>query len=103
MSQQGSSASAHDTAERIAANWGWHDRTILTLGKARAYDDLILRFPLPFEKKIRQYSKKRSLNLGWVYALVRAESAFMEDARMADPEGRSVLHVATIVEMQTRI
>ncbi|MCH7695520.1 MAG: transglycosylase SLT domain-containing protein [Proteobacteria bacterium] len=68
-------------AAAIAANWGWHDRTILTLGKAKAYDDLILRFPLPYEKIIRKNATKRQLDLSWVYALVRAESIFMEDAR----------------------
>ena len=68
-------------AAAIAANWGWHDRVILTLGMARSYDDLILRFPLPFEKQLRKYAEKRQLDLGWTYALTRAESAFMEDAR----------------------
>jgi len=68
-------------AAGIATNWGWHDRAILTLGRAKAYDDLISRFPLPYEKRIRQYSIKRELDLGWVYALVRAESAFIEEVR----------------------
>ncbi len=68
-------------AASIATNWGWHDRAILTLGRAKAYDDLISRFPLPHEKRIRQYAAKRSLDLGWVYALIRAESAFIEEVR----------------------
>ena len=68
-------------AAAIAANWGWHDQVILTLGKAQAYDDLILRFPVPFEEHLRKYAEKRQLDLGWTYALTRAESAFMEDAR----------------------
>jgi len=68
-------------AAAIAANWGWHDRTILTLGQAKAYDDLFLRFPLPFEKQLRANAKRYDLDLAWVYALVRAESIFMDDAR----------------------
>ena len=68
-------------AASIASNWGWHDRTILTLGQAKAYDDLILRFPLPYEKLITQNVRKRDLDLSWVYALTRAESIFMEDAQ----------------------
>ena len=68
-------------AAAIAANWGWHDRTILTLGMAKAYDDLILRFPLPYEKLITRNVRKRNLDLSWVYALTRAESIFMEDAQ----------------------
>jgi soluble lytic murein transglycosylase len=68
-------------AAMVAASWGWHDRVILTMGRASAYDDLILRFPMPYEEPLRQYADKRSLDLAWVYALVRAESAFMADAR----------------------
>lgn len=68
-------------AALIAAGWGWHDRVILTMGRAGAYDDLILRFPVPYEEQLRAYSERRRLDLAWVFALVRAESAFMEDAR----------------------
>ena len=68
-------------AAMIASNWGWHDRTILTLGRAKSYDDLILRFPIIFEDQMQKYTSMRNLDLGWVYALTRAESAFMKDAR----------------------
>lgn len=68
-------------AAMVAANWGWHDRTILTLGKAEAYDDLILRFPIVYRDEMTRYTTMRQLDLGWVYALTRAESAFMSDAR----------------------
>ncbi|MEJ2761988.1 MAG: transglycosylase SLT domain-containing protein, partial [Gammaproteobacteria bacterium] len=68
-------------AARIAADWGWDDRTILTLGRAQAYDDLVLRFPLPYEHRLKKYAKKRGLDLSWLFALTRAESAFMQDAR----------------------
>ncbi len=68
-------------AANIAASWGWHDRAILTLGKAKAYDDLVLRFPLPYQGRIQQYAEKRALDLAWMYALVRAESAFIEKVR----------------------
>ncbi len=68
-------------AAMIASNWGWHDRTILTLGKAQSYDDLILRFPVVFQDQMKKYSEMRGLDLGWIYALTRAESAFMSDAR----------------------
>lgn len=65
----------------IANQWGWYDRAILTLGKAEEYDDLMLRFPMPFNRPIARYAKKFKLDLAWMYALIRAESAFMEDAR----------------------
>jgi soluble lytic murein transglycosylase len=66
-------------AASIAANWGWHDRAIITLAKAKIYDDLVTRFPLPFNKTIVQFANMRNLDIGWVYALIRAESAFIED------------------------
>ena len=68
-------------AALIAANWGWHDRAILTLAKAELYDDLITRFPLPFNATMKQFSEMRKLDLSWIYALTRAESAFIEDVR----------------------
>jgi len=68
-------------AAAIAAAWGWHDRTILTLGQAQAFDDLVLRFPKPYASLLEKYAKKRGLDLSWVYAVTRAESAFMKDAR----------------------
>ena len=68
-------------AAELASQWGWYDRAILTLGKAEAYDDLTLRFPTPFDRVISRYAKRFKLDLAWMYALIRAESAFMEDAR----------------------
>ncbi len=68
-------------AAQIAANWGWHDRAILTLAKAELYDDLITRFPMPFNATMKQFSKMRKLDIAWLYALTRAESAFIEDVR----------------------
>jgi soluble lytic murein transglycosylase len=68
-------------AASIAANWGWHDRAIITLAKAEIYDDLVTRFPLPFNMTIEKFAKMRNLDLGWLYALIRAESAFIEDVR----------------------
>lgn len=68
-------------AAMIAKEWGWYDRAIFTLGRAKIYDDLVLRFPLLYRDKLDHYANKRDLDLGWMYGLVRAESAFVEDAR----------------------
>lgn len=65
----------------IAFQWGWHDRVILTMGKAKATDDLIMRFPILFSKLFNKYAKKRKLDSSWVFGLSRAESAFMESVR----------------------
>lgn len=68
-------------AATVAEEWGWHFQTIAALGKARMLDDLVLRFPLRHRELFTRYADKRSLDLGWIYGLVRAESAFIEDAR----------------------
>jgi len=68
-------------AAAVAAGWERYDRAIMALGKARAYDDLVLRFPLAFEPLVKKYAEKRNLDQSWMYALTRAESAFMVDAR----------------------
>lgn len=65
----------------VARELGWYDRVIFTLGKAKMYDDLVLRFPVQYKKTLKKYADKRQLDLGWVYGLVRSESAFVEDAR----------------------
>jgi len=53
----------------------------MTLAKARAYDRLVLRFPLVYEGLLNTYAKKRGLDPSWMFGLIRAESAFIEDVK----------------------
>ena len=69
-----------EIAATLAADWGWYGQAILTMGHAHSYDDLEVRFPIPYESLIGENAKKQQLDQGWVYALVRSESAFIEDA-----------------------
>ena len=68
-------------AAAVVAQWGWHNRAIFTMGRAKAYDNLELRFPILFDDLLNKYAKKRNLDPSWMYGLVRAESAFIEDVR----------------------
>ena len=70
-----------EVAAFVVHNWGWYDRAILALGKAQAYDDLVIRFPLLHEQLVRNYAAKRGLDPSVLYSIIRTESAFMEDAR----------------------
>ena len=70
-----------EVAARLAADWGWHDVAIVSLGSAHSYDDLEVRFPIPYQSLIDENANKRQLDRGWIYALVRAESAFIEDIK----------------------
>ena len=70
-----------EIAARLAADLGWHDIAIVSLGSAHSYDDLEVRFPIPYESLISENARKRQLDQGWMYALVRSESAFIEDVK----------------------
>jgi len=70
-----------EIAARLAADQGWHDVAIVSLGSAHSYDDLEVRFPIPYQTLIDENANKHQLDRGWVYALVRAESAFIEDIK----------------------
>ena len=72
---------ALQVAAWLTTSWGWHDRAIFALGRAAAYDDLELRFPLVYGPFLEEYAGRNGLDASWVYATVRAESAFMPDAR----------------------
>jgi soluble lytic murein transglycosylase len=59
----------------------WHDRAIATLGKAKEYDDLEVRFPLGFTDVVEQYARERNLEPAVMLSFIRSESAFNEAAR----------------------
>jgi soluble lytic murein transglycosylase len=68
-------------ASVLARQWGWNDRAILTVAQSGDYDDLKLRFPLEYEDRVRHYAKLADLEPGYVFAVIRQESAFTRDAR----------------------
>lgn len=65
----------------IAAQWGWHDRAILTVNKTDHLDDLELRFPLLYRHIVEANAQENRIDPGWVYGVMRQESAFITDAR----------------------
>jgi soluble lytic murein transglycosylase len=65
----------------IAREWGWHDRAILTVSKSDHLDDLELRFPVLYREQIETNAQRQGLDPGWIYGVVRQESAFVVDAR----------------------
>lgn len=68
-------------AAALAHQWGWHDRAILTVSQAGYWDDLELRFPLPYLQTVKDTSKAAGVDDAWTYAVIRRESAFNSDAR----------------------
>lgn len=65
----------------IANRWGWHDRAILTVARSTHLDDLDLRFPMLYRRMIEVNADENGIDPGWVYGVLRQESAFMHDAR----------------------
>ena len=70
-----------ELAARLAHQWGWHDRAIITTARAAHYSDLDLRFPLLFKQEIMNTAKLQQLDPALIFGVIRQESAFMMDAR----------------------
>ncbi len=70
-------------AAKLAEQWGWTDRAILTIAGTSFVDDVSMRFPLKFEQIVKKYSRKHGLDPAYTYAIIRRESAFSVDARSA--------------------
>jgi soluble lytic murein transglycosylase len=68
-------------AARLAAQWDWPSQVILTLTKLRQWDDLELRFPLTHHEEVSSLALGTGIDKAWVYAIMRQESAFMQDAK----------------------
>ena len=66
-------------AAALAVKWGWHNRAIITMSRAKALDNLVLRFPILFDDLLTKYAKRNNIDRSWVFGIVRAESAFIED------------------------
>jgi len=65
----------------LAHRWGWHSRAIATAAAVGHYDDLVLRYPLPFRASFEQYSSTASIPATWALGVARSESLFMRDVR----------------------
>ena len=68
-------------AAKLAEQRGWHDQAIFTLAKTGYWDDLELRFPMEHAKLVERNAKRHGIEKAWVFAVMRQESAFMDDAR----------------------
>ena len=65
----------------LAHRWRWHDRAIYTVARADDFDDLELRFPMPYRQEVEHFAGRHGLDPAWVYAVIRRESAFIADIR----------------------
>ena len=77
----GLSAADKTQAAVLAHRWGWHSRAIATAASAGHYDDLSLRYPLPFRQSFEQHATAASIPTTWALGIARSESLFMRDVR----------------------
>ena len=68
-------------AAKLASRWNWHSRAISTSASVGRFDDLPLRYPLPYYSTFEQFSASASIPSTWAYGVARSESLFMRDAR----------------------
>jgi len=65
----------------LAHRWGWHSRAIAAAASLGEYDDLTIRYPLPYQEKFEEYSSEASIAPTWAYGIARSESLFMRDVK----------------------
>jgi soluble lytic murein transglycosylase len=65
----------------LADRWGWHSRAIATAASLGEYDDLEIRYPLPWQQQFESFSSAASISPTWAYGIARSESLFMRDVR----------------------
>jgi soluble lytic murein transglycosylase len=68
-------------AALLAHDWGWHSRAIATVAAAGAYDDLMIRYPLPWRQDFEVHAETAGITDSWAYGVARSESLFMRDIR----------------------
>ncbi len=66
-------------AALLASDWGWYEQTILILAELGLWDDVALRYPLPYASEVAAAAKESGVAADWLYAVMRQESLY--DAR----------------------
>ena len=65
----------------LVHRWGWHSLAIRGIAQARYWDDIALRFPMPYENLFQQRAAKAGIDTNWARAIARQESAYQPYAR----------------------
>jgi len=65
----------------LAADQGWHRMAIDAAAKAKAWDALDLRFPMPYQETFSHYGTVQRVPHTELMAIARRESAFYPEAR----------------------
>lgn len=85
---RGSDEASKRVAAKLANQRGWYDRAIFTYSSGDALQLYDLRFPLASQDGLVVQAREAGVYPPWAYGILRAESAWMSDARSgADARG----------------
>ena len=68
-------------AAALASQWHWHDMAIATLAQAKAWDEVLERFPRPYAERFTEAARTQGVPVTLAMAVARRESGFWTDAR----------------------
>ena len=84
----GADQATQQLAADLANRRGWYDRAVFTLSSGPALRMYALRFPLASQDGLVPQARAAGIDPTWAYGILRAESAWMNDARSgADARG----------------
>lgn len=63
-------------AARLASGWGWNEIAVRVLSEMQQWDDLWLRYPLPWDAEVVQAAREANLPPEWVHTVLRTESLY---------------------------
>lgn len=63
-------------AARIASGWGWYQQAISDLAALNVWDDVVLRYPLPYDAEINAAAAVSGLDPDMLYSVLRQESLY---------------------------
>lgn len=68
-------------AGRLADRWGWYRQAIQTMQDSDYWDELSVRFPIPYHEHVKAAARQASIDPHFMYAIAKQESAFNIDAK----------------------
>ncbi len=93
-----------DQALILAAAQDWHDRAVFALNSGDNLRKYGLRFPVAQREEVERDAQANGIDPAWVFALIRAESAWQPDARShADAHGLMQLLPGTAKSMAQQL
>jgi soluble lytic murein transglycosylase len=66
-------------AAEISTDWSWYHPTIVALAGGELWDHIQLRFPVAHTAAIERAARKQALDVTYIFAITRQESAFAPD------------------------